>query len=155
MIPHPPTAPVEFSKKNSDLFCPSTLCVPHLKSSFHCITYHFIKLWHVRLGVANNMHSLSSVVQTEMIRINGGNKLIQNMLSQFSKVSRKKIFPLQSGLNTLRGLSAFEEAHGLNSCLDLMELLLCPQQVIHDLLQSTCLCILVLLNKIVKIVSGG
>ena len=46
----------------SDLFrlCPpSTLCSPQLQSTCHYIVNHYVKILHVHLGVANNMHPLS------------------------------------------------------------------------------------------------
>ena len=38
---------------------PSTLCSPQLQSTCHYIVNHNLKIWHVRLEGANNMHSLS------------------------------------------------------------------------------------------------
>ena len=38
---------------------PSTLCSPHWQSTCHYIVNHYVKILHVRLGVANNMHPLS------------------------------------------------------------------------------------------------
>ena len=50
--------------RDGDLFrlCPpppSTLCSPQLQSTCHYIVNHFVKILHVHLGVANNMHPLS------------------------------------------------------------------------------------------------
>ena len=50
--------------KKTDLFrlCPpppSTLCSPQWQSTCHYIVNHYVKILHVRLGVANNMHPLS------------------------------------------------------------------------------------------------
>ena len=49
--------------KKLDLFrlCPppSTLCSTQLQSTCHYIVNHHVKIWHVRLGGANNMHPLS------------------------------------------------------------------------------------------------
>ena len=38
---------------------PSTLCAPQLQSTCHYIVNHFLKIWHVRLGGANNMRPLN------------------------------------------------------------------------------------------------
>ena len=38
---------------------PSTLCSPQLQSTCHYIVNHYVKILHVHLGVANNMHPLS------------------------------------------------------------------------------------------------
>ena len=38
---------------------PSTLCAPQLQSTCHYIVNHYVKIWHVRLGGANNMRPLS------------------------------------------------------------------------------------------------
>ena len=38
---------------------PSTLCSPQLQSTCHYIVHHYVKILHVHLGVANNMHPLS------------------------------------------------------------------------------------------------
>ena len=38
---------------------PSTLCSPQWQSTCHFIVNHYVKILHVRLGVANNMHPLS------------------------------------------------------------------------------------------------
>ena len=38
---------------------PSTLCSPQLQSTCHYIVNHHVKIWHVLLGGANNMHPLS------------------------------------------------------------------------------------------------
>ena len=40
----------------------STLCSRQLQSSCHYIVNYFVKIWHVHLGVANNMHPLSGGV---------------------------------------------------------------------------------------------
>ena len=40
------------------IFAPITLCAPHLQSTYHYTVRHYVKVWHVRLGVANNMHPL-------------------------------------------------------------------------------------------------
>ena len=51
-------------------FCaPSTLCSPKLRSTRHYIVNHYVKILHVHLGVANNMHPLSwgGGAQTEKI----------------------------------------------------------------------------------------
>ena len=48
--------------KNLDLFrfCPlSTLCARQLQTACLYIENHYVKIWHVRLGGANNMHPLS------------------------------------------------------------------------------------------------
>ena len=55
-----------------DLFrlCPpSTLCSPQLQSTCHYIVNYYVKILHVRLGVANNMRPLSwgGGAQTEKI----------------------------------------------------------------------------------------
>ena len=38
---------------------PSTLCAPQLQNTCHYIVNHYVKVWHVRLGGANNMRPLS------------------------------------------------------------------------------------------------
>ena len=49
---------------------PSTLCTPQLQSTCHYIVNNYVKIWHVRLGGANNMRPLRSWggAQTEKIR---------------------------------------------------------------------------------------
>ena len=44
-----------------DLFrlCPQYVMYPQLQSTCHCLVNHYVKLWHVRLEVANHMHPLS------------------------------------------------------------------------------------------------
>ena len=49
-------------KNFSDLFRlwpPSSLCSPQWQSTCHYIVNHYVKILHVRLGVANIMHPLS------------------------------------------------------------------------------------------------
>ena len=41
---------------------PSTLCSPQLQSTCHYIVNHYVRLWQVRLGGANNMHPLGAGV---------------------------------------------------------------------------------------------
>ena len=56
------TAGEDAAKELGDLFrlCPpSTLCSPQLQSTCHYIVNHYVKILHVHLGVANNMHPLS------------------------------------------------------------------------------------------------
>ena len=48
---------------------PSTLCSPQLHSIRHYMANHYVKILHVLLGGANNMHPLSGGAQTEQIRI--------------------------------------------------------------------------------------
>ena len=51
-----------------DLFrlcLPSTLCAPQLQSTCHYIVNHYVKIWPVRLGDANNMRPLRWGAQTE------------------------------------------------------------------------------------------
>ena len=38
---------------------PSTFCIPPLKSTCHHILNRYVKIWHVRLRCAHNMHPLS------------------------------------------------------------------------------------------------
>ena len=42
-----------------DPFVPQYFLRPQLQSTRHYIVTHYVKIWHVRLGVANNMHPLS------------------------------------------------------------------------------------------------
>ena len=48
-VPNPPPPPPP----------PSTLCSPQLQSKCHYIVHHYVKILHVHLGGANNMHPLS------------------------------------------------------------------------------------------------
>ena len=48
---------------------PQYVMRPRLQSTCHYIVNHYLKIWYVRLGDANNMLPLSGVAQTEKIRI--------------------------------------------------------------------------------------
>ena len=40
-------------------FLESTICTPQIQSTCHYTVNHYVKIWHVRLGGATNMHPLS------------------------------------------------------------------------------------------------
>ena len=47
---------------------PCTICGPQLQSTRHYIVTHYVKIWHVRMGGANNMYAptkLGGGAQTE------------------------------------------------------------------------------------------
>ena len=48
---------------------PSRLCPPQLQSTCPYIVNHYVKMWHLRLGAANDVHPLSLGAQTEKIQL--------------------------------------------------------------------------------------
>ena len=70
---------------------PSTFCAPQLQSMCRYIVYHYVKIWHVRLGDANNMQPLSwgGGAQTEKIRkFKKENVPLISSISRYSPLSQ-------------------------------------------------------------------